>query len=163
MYPVGFCSERWTSRVTYQGLLSFKFQLSLLGHIQLSCHWGASSYFSFQENLPYVPSTHTLWIFWGLAGWKLRLRPLRFFYVQLLVSQTSHLIYVVLWTPRHDIAARMSLCIQHLVEPGGHPSNYEPGPALLNFSDRADTDELTPYSVFDKLQSADCYKTKCSV
>ena len=43
--------------------------------------------FSFQENSPYVPSTHTLWIFWGLAGWKLRLRPLRFFYVQLYVSQ----------------------------------------------------------------------------
>ena len=39
--------------------------------------------FSFQANSPYVPSTHTLWIFWGLAGWKLRLRPLRFFYVQL--------------------------------------------------------------------------------
>ena len=39
--------------------------------------------FSFQANSPYVLSTHTLWIFWGLAGWKLRLRPLRFFYVQL--------------------------------------------------------------------------------
>ena len=48
----------------------------------------------------------TLWIFWGLAGWKLRLRPLRFFYVQLKVSQTSNLIYGVLWAPRHDIAAR---------------------------------------------------------
>ena len=36
-------------------------------------------------------------------------------------------------TTRH----RMSYCIQHLVEPGGHPSNYGPGPALLNFSDRA--------------------------
>ena len=32
--------------------------------------------------------------------------------------------------------------------PGGHPSNYGPGPALLNFSDRANTDELTPYSVY---------------
>ena len=32
------------------------------------------------------------------------------------------------------------------VLPGGHPSNYVPGPALLNFSDRANTDELTPYS-----------------
>ena len=39
--------------------------------------------FSFQANSPYVPSTHTLWIFCGLAGWKLRLRPLRFYYVQL--------------------------------------------------------------------------------
>ena len=48
----------------------------------------------------------TLWIFWGLAGWKLRLRPLRFFYVQFKVSQTSDLIYVVIWAPRHDIAAR---------------------------------------------------------
>ena len=48
-----------------------------------------------------VPSRHgryraTLWIFWGLAGWKLRLCPLRFFYVQLKVSQMSHLIHVVL-------------------------------------------------------------------
>ena len=45
MYPAGSCSERWTSRVTWRGLLSFKFQLGLLGDIQLSCHWGASSYF----------------------------------------------------------------------------------------------------------------------
>ena len=42
----------------------------------------SSSYFSPQENSPYVPSTRTLWIFWVLVGWKLRLRPLRFFYVQ---------------------------------------------------------------------------------
>ena len=33
--------------------------------------------------------------------------------------------------------------------PGDHPSNYGPGPALLSFSDRANTDELTPYSVYD--------------
>ena len=32
--------------------------------------------------------------------------------------------------------------------PGGHPSNYGPGLALLNFSVRANTDELTPYSVY---------------
>ena len=31
--------------------------------------------------------------------------------------------------------------------PGGHPSNYGPGPALLNFSDRANT-VITPYSVY---------------
>ena len=30
----------------------------------------------------------------------------------------------------------------------GHPSNYAPGPSLLNFSDQADTDELTPYLVY---------------
>ena len=39
-------------------------------------------------------------------------------------------------------------CIQHLAVQGGHPSNYEPGATLLNFSDRADTDERTPYSVY---------------
>ena len=39
-------------------------------------------------------------------------------------------------------------CIQHLAVPGGHPSNYEPDATLLNFSDRANTDELTPYSVY---------------
>ena len=30
---------------------------------------------------------------------------------------------------------------------GGHPSNYEPGTTLLNFSDRANHGERTPYSV----------------
>ena len=39
-------------------------------------------------------------------------------------------------------------CIQHLAIPGGHPSNYEPGAKLLNRSDRANTDEPTPYSVY---------------
>ena len=34
-----------------------------------------------------------------------------------------------------------------MIVPGGHPSNYGQGPALLNFSDRADTDELAPYSL----------------
>ena len=38
-------------------------------------------------------------------------------------------------------------CIQHLAVPGRHPFNYEPGTTLLNFSDRDNTDELTPYSV----------------
>ena len=33
-------------------------------------------------------------------------------------------------------------------------NNYEPGATLLNFSDRADTDEKTPYSVDGML--ADC-------
>ena len=48
------------------------------------------------HGLIYVPSTPCCGFFWGLAGWKLCLRPLRFFYIQLKVSQTSHLIYVVL-------------------------------------------------------------------
>ena len=38
--------------------------------------------------------------------------------------------------------------LQHLAVPGSHPSNYEPGATMLNFSDRADTDELTPYSLY---------------
>ena len=33
--------------------------------------------------------------------------------------------------------------------PGGHLSNYEPGATFLNFSDRANHDERTPYSVYD--------------
>ena len=40
-----------------------------------------------------------------------------------------------------NVAARVSWCIQHLIVQGCHPSNYGPGPALLNFSDRADTDD----------------------
>ena len=36
----------------------------------------------------------------------------------------------------------------HLAVPGGHPSNYEPGATLLNFSDRAQTVERTPYFVY---------------
>ena len=34
--------------------------------------------------------------------------------------------------------------------PGGHPSNYEPGATSPNFSDRANHDERTPYSVYDR-------------
>ena len=41
---------------------------------------------------------------------------------------------------------RGSLSPMSVYSPGGHPSNYEPGATLLNFSDRANTDELTPYS-----------------
>ena len=57
-------------------------------------------------------------------------------------------------------------CIQHLAgpvanlpdTPGGPPSNYELGATLLNFSDRANIDELTPYSVYRP-----CHKSiKCS-
>ena len=48
------------------------------------------------QGLIYVPSTPYCGFFGDLAGWKLRLRPLRFFYAQLKVSQTSRLIYVVL-------------------------------------------------------------------
>ena len=35
--------------------------------------------------------------------------------------------------------------------PGGHPSNYEPGATSPNFSDRANHDERTPYSVHHML------------
>ena len=41
-----------------------------------------------------------------------------------------------------------SVYIQHLAVPGGHPSNYEPGATLLNFSDRAQAVERPPYSVY---------------
>ena len=34
--------------------------------------------------------------------------------------------------------------------PGGHPSNYEPGATSPNFSDRANHDERTPYSVYTR-------------
>ena len=36
--------------------------------------------------------------------------------------------------------------------PGGHPSNYEPGATSPNFSDRANHDEQTPYSVYESHQ-----------
>ena len=45
--------------------------------------------------------------------------------------------------------------------PGGHPSNYVPGPALLNFSDRANNDELTPYSVYGMYINALLTGTPC--
>ena len=47
-------------------------------------------------------------------------------------------------------------CIQHLAVPGGHTSNYEPGATLLNFSDRAQTVERTPYSVYTSFEYL-CY------
>ena len=39
--------------------------------------------------------------------------------------------------------------MRRLAVPGNHPSNYEAGATLLNFSDQADTDETTPYSVYN--------------
>ena len=39
---------------------------------------------------------------------------------------------------------------------GGHSSNYEPGATSLNFSDRADIDERTPYSVRKRWISERC-------
>ena len=46
-------------------------------------------------------------------------------------------------------------CMQHLAVLGGHPSKYQPGATLLNFSDRAQTVERTLYSVsvYSALQS----------
>ena len=94
--------------------------------------------FSFQA--PYVPSTHTLWIFWGLAGWKLRLRPLRFFYVQLYLGQLDE--------PSDSRGSLSPTSVYNTWQsPGCHPSDYEPGATLLNFSDRANHDERTPYTV----------------
>ena len=95
--------------------------------------------FSFQANSPYVPSTHTLWICSG-------------------VSPDGNCAYVHwgsftsnFWSVRRAIwftwFSEPHECIQHLAVPGGHPSNYEPGATLLDFSDIANTDELTPYSV----------------
>ena len=49
-------------------------------------------------------------------------------------------------TTRHRCT--MSYCIRHLAVPCGHPSNYKPGVTLLNFSDRADTDENAVFRIF---------------
>ena len=37
--------------------------------------------------------------------------------------------------------------------PGGHPSTYEPGATSPNFSDRANHDERTPYSVYKSISA----------
>ena len=55
-----------------------------------------------------MPSTHTLWIFWGLAGWELRLRPLRFFYFQAQSDEPSDLRGSLSPTTRHH-------CAQHVL------------------------------------------------
>ena len=44
--------------------------------------------------------------------------------------------------------------------PGGHPSDYRPVPALLNFCDRVDTDELPPYFVLHVIIST--FSSICS-
>ena len=72
-----------------------------------------------------------LWIFWGLTGWKLRLRPLRFF---LRPAQSQSDEPFTWFSEPHE-------CIQHLAVPGGHPYNYQPSATLLNLSDRAQTVE----------------------
>ena len=115
--------------------------------IVLSRHWSNFSKACFHlwyHSWPYMCQVLNIVDFLGSRRVETALRPLRLIFVQVKVGQTSHLIYVVFWAPRHDIAARMAWCIQHLVFPGGHSYNYGQGSALLNFSDRADTDELTP-------------------
>ena len=64
----------------------------------------------FQANSPYVPSTQTLWIFWGLAGWKLRLRPT--------LAQSDE---------PSDLRGSLSPTSVYSTwqSPGGHPSNYD--------------------------------------
>ena len=95
--------------------------------------------FSFQANSPYVPSTHALWIFWGLAGWKLPTS------IEVLLRPT-------LGQSDEPSDLRGSLSPTSVYStwqsPGGHPSNYEPGATSPNFSDRANHDERTPYSVY---------------
>ena len=49
--------------------------------------------------------------------------------------------------PRHDIAARCPRVYGTWQSQAINPSKYKPGAKLLNFSDQADTDETTPYSV----------------
>ena len=51
-------------------------------------------------------------------------------------------------SPTSVYSTWQSLWRTFLIPPGGHPSNYEPGATLLNFRDRANTDELTPSSVY---------------
>ena len=138
MYPAGGCSERWTSRGPYQGLLSFKFQLSLLGDIQLSCHWGASSYFhSKQIRLMCQVLTHCgfsevsldgncAYVHWGSLTSNSR--------------SVRRAIWFTWFSEPHD-------CIQHLAVTRRSPIQLWTGRALLNFSDRANHDERTPYSV----------------
>ena len=53
-------------------------------------------------------------------------------------------------------------CIQYLAVPGGHPSNHGPGATLLNFSDRANHDERTPYSVYSVLEAKGFFNLKSS-
>ena len=82
--------------------------------------------------------------FRGFAGWKLRLRP--FFYVN--SSSVRRAIWLTWLSEPHDTTS-LHACpsvYSTWCVPGGHPSNYGPGPALPNFSDRANTDELTLYS-----------------
>ena len=47
-------------------------------------------------------------------------------------SNSKSVIWFTWFSEPHDTTS--------LAVPGGHPSNYEPGATLLNFSDRADTD-----------------------
>ena len=116
-----------------------KFQLSLLRDIQLSCHWGASSYFySKQIRLMYQVLTHCgfswvspdgncVYVHWGSF------------------TSNSRSVRRAIW---FTWFSETQECIQHLAVLGGHPSNYESGATLLNFSDRANHDERTPYSVY---------------
>ena len=65
-----------------------------------------------------------------------------------LAQSDRRAIWFTWFSEPHDMTSRCLSVYSSWCVPGGHPSNYGPGPALLNFSDRANTDELTPYSVY---------------
>ena len=101
------------------------------GRYKLSCHWGASSYFySKQIRLMCQVLTHCgncAYVYWGSF------------------TSNSRSVRRAIW---FTWFSKPLECIQPLAVPGGHPSNYEPGATLLNFSDRANHDERTPYSIY---------------
>ena len=71
--------------------------------------------FSFQANSPYVPSTHTLWIFWmetAPTSIEVLLRPI--------LGQSDE---------PSDLRGSLSPTSVYSTwqSPGGHPSNYETG------------------------------------
>ena len=95
--------------------------------------------FSFQANSPYVLSTHTLDF---LGSRRMETAPTS---IEVLLRPT-------LGPSDETSDLRGSLSPTSVYStwqsPGGHPSNYEPGATLLNFSDRANHAERAPYSVY---------------
>ena len=137
MYPAGGCSERWTSRVARPVIiqiptLSWEIYswaaieahqaIFIPSKIRLMCqvltHCGFSGV---------SPDGNCAYVHWGSLTSNTR--------------SVRRAIWFTWFSEPHE-------CQQHLAVPGGHPSNYQPGATLLNFSDRANHDGQTPYSVY---------------
>ena len=139
MYPAGGCSERCTSRVTYKACYHSNSN---------SVSWEIYSWAAIEAHQAiFIPSEFAL-----CAKYSHIVDFLGSRWMETAPTSIEVLLRPTLGQSDEPSDLRGSLSPTSVYStwqsPGGHPSNYEPGATSPNFSDRANHDERTPYSVY---------------